>query len=150
LPLCLVDYAHTPDGLENVLKAGRQLVPDKGRLIVVFGCGGDRDSSKRPQMGRLAETLADIVIITSDNPRTEEPDQIIADILAGIDSLKDVVVEQDRAAAIDLAVQKGGPDDVVIIAGKGHETYQILKDRTIDFDDRLAVKNALKTKMQKR
>jgi len=101
-------------------------------------------------MGRLAETLADIVIITSDNPRTEEPDQIIADILAGIDSLKDVVVEQDRAAAIDLAVQKGGPDDVVIIAGKGHETYQILKDRTIDFDDRLAVKNALKTKMQKR
>ena len=145
-PLCIVDYAHTPDGLENVLKAARALVENQGsgRLIAVFGCGGDRDSSKRPQMGEIAETLADLVVVTSDNPRSEEPQQIIADILAGIKRLKDVTVEADRAKAIAEAVKMARPDDVVLIAGKGHETYQILKDRTIDFDDRIEVANALK------
>lgn len=143
MPLCIVDYAHTPDGLENVLKAARALLSEKGKLIAVFGCGGDRDSSKRPQMGEIAENLADLVVVTSDNPRSEEPKQIIADILAGIKRLKDVTVEADRAKAISAAVQNAGPDDVVVVAGKGHETYQILKDRTIDFDDRIEVAKAL-------
>ncbi|HND69067.1 MAG TPA: UDP-N-acetylmuramoyl-L-alanyl-D-glutamate--2,6-diaminopimelate ligase, partial [Candidatus Obscuribacter sp.] len=145
-PLCIVDYAHTPDGLENVLKAARALVENQGsgRLIAVFGCGGDRDSSKRPQMGEIAENLADLVVVTSDNPRSEEPQQIIADILAGIKRLKDVTVEADRAKAIAEAVKMARAEDVVLIAGKGHETYQILKDRTIDFDDRIEVANALK------
>lgn len=143
MPLCIVDYAHTPDGLENVLKAARALLSEQGKLIAVFGCGGDRDSSKRPQMGEIAENLADLVVVTSDNPRSEEPKQIIADILAGIKRLKDVTVEADRAKAIFAAVQNAGPHDVVVVAGKGHETYQILKDRTIDFDDRIEVAKAL-------
>lgn len=142
-PLCIVDYAHTPDGLENVLKAARALVPAQGKLIAVFGCGGDRDSSKRPQMGEIAETLADQVVVTSDNPRSEDPQQIIADILAGIKRLKDVTVESDRADAITMAVKTASDQDVIVVAGKGHETYQILKDRTIDFDDRKEVAKAL-------
>jgi UDP-N-acetylmuramoyl-L-alanyl-D-glutamate--2,6-diaminopimelate ligase len=142
-PLCLVDYAHTPDGLENVLKAARALVPEKGRLVAVFGCGGDRDSSKRPQMGEIAEALADQLYVTSDNPRSEEPQKIIADILAGIKRIKSVEVEPDRAAAIKSAILDASADDIIVIAGKGHETYQILKDKTIDFDDRLVARNAL-------
>lgn len=142
-PLCIVDYAHTPDGLENVLRAGRALVPPNGQLIAVFGCGGDRDSSKRPQMGAIAENLADKLVVTSDNPRTEEPDQIIADILAGIRRIKGVVVEPDRAAAIAMAISEATERDVIVVAGKGHETYQILKDKTIDFDDREQVREAL-------
>lgn len=143
-PLCIVDYAHTPDGLENVLNAARTLVPQDGRLIAVFGCGGDRDSSKRPQMGEIAETRADVIFVTSDNPRTEDPQQIIADILAGIRRLKSVHVEPDRASAIKQAVDLANSNDVIVVAGKGHETYQILKDRTIDFDDRIEVMNALR------
>jgi UDP-N-acetylmuramyl-tripeptide synthetase len=142
-PLCIVDYAHTPDGLENVLNAARALVPTGGRLIAVFGCGGDRDSSKRPQMGEIAEKLADLLVVTSDNPRTEDPDQIIADIVSGIKRMKTVEVEADRASAINLAVELATGNDIVVVAGKGHETYQILNDRTIDFDDRLEVKRAL-------
>lgn len=142
-PLCIVDYAHTPDGLENVLNAARTLVPQDGRLIAVFGCGGDRDSSKRPQMGEIAENRADVIFVTSDNPRTEDPQQIIADILAGIRRLKSVHVEPDRASAIRQAVSLANSKDVILVAGKGHETYQILNDRTIDFDDRIEVKNAL-------
>jgi UDP-N-acetylmuramoyl-L-alanyl-D-glutamate--2,6-diaminopimelate ligase len=148
LPLCIVDYAHTPDGLENVLNAARQLVPEDGKLIALFGCGGDRDSSKRPQMGRIAEKLADLCVVTSDNPRTEEPDQIIADILAGISRLKGVMVESDRAKAIKLAVEQARPSDVLVVAGKGHETYQILKNTTIDFDDRKEVAKALEDKIR--
>jgi UDP-N-acetylmuramoyl-L-alanyl-D-glutamate--2,6-diaminopimelate ligase len=144
VPLCIVDYAHTPDGLDNVLKAARALVKEPGKLIAVFGCGGDRDSSKRPQMGAIAEELADKLVVTSDNPRSEDPQQIIADILAGIKRLKDVTVEVDRQRAILEAVKSAGSSDVVVVAGKGHETYQILKDRTIDFDDRIEVANALK------
>lgn len=145
-PLCIVDYAHTPDGLENVLNAARTLVPEGGRLIAVFGCGGDRDSSKRPQMGEIAETRADLVFVTSDNPRTEDPQQIIADILAGIRRLKSAHVEPDRASAIRQAVSLATKDDVIVVAGKGHETYQILNDRTIDFDDRIEVRNALRSR----
>ncbi|MBS1990150.1 MAG: UDP-N-acetylmuramoyl-L-alanyl-D-glutamate--2,6-diaminopimelate ligase [Cyanobacteria bacterium SZAS LIN-2] len=142
-PLCIVDYAHTPDGLDNVLKTARALVPVGGKLVAVFGCGGDRDSTKRPQMGRIAEDLADKVVITSDNPRTELPDQIIADILTGIRNLKKVTVEADRARAIQQTVMAASPQDVVVVAGKGHETYQILGTKTIDFDDRLEVAKAL-------
>lgn len=142
-PLCIVDYAHTPDGLSNVLTVARQLVPENGKLIAVFGCGGDRDSSKRPQMGAIAEELADSVVVTSDNPRTEDPEQIIVDILAGIKRMKGVVVEADRATAIETAVCEASLNDVVVIAGKGHETYQILKDRVLDFDDRVEVRKAL-------
>ncbi len=142
-PLCIVDYAHTPDGLENVLKAAANVVPEGGKLIAVFGCGGDRDSSKRPQMGRIAESLADELIVTSDNPRSEEPERIIADILAGIERMKNVKVEPDRATAIKHAVLNASDNDVVLVAGKGHENYQILADRTIPFDDRDEVMNAL-------
>jgi UDP-N-acetylmuramoyl-L-alanyl-D-glutamate--2,6-diaminopimelate ligase len=142
-PLCIVDYAHTPDGLENVLKAARALVPEDGKLIALFGCGGDRDSSKRPQMGEIAENLADQVIVTSDNPRSEDPQQIIADILTGIKRLRAVAVEVDRAKAIETAVLGASAKDVIVVAGKGHETYQILRDRTIDFDDRKEVARAL-------
>ncbi len=146
-PLCLVDYAHTPDGLDNVLKAARKLVPPGGKLYVVFGCGGDRDNSKRPQMGEIAESLADLVVVTSDNPRSEDPQQIIADILAGIKRMKDVQVEPDRAQAIQMAIDEAGDKDVILIAGKGHETYQILADKTIHFDDREVVRKALTSKL---
>jgi UDP-N-acetylmuramoyl-L-alanyl-D-glutamate--2,6-diaminopimelate ligase len=142
-PLCIVDYAHTPDGLENILKAARTLVPPQGRLLVVFGCGGDRDASKRPQMGEIAERLADTIIVTSDNPRTEAPDKIIADILAGLNRLASAKIEADRAQAIQHAVSLASERDVIVVAGKGHENYQILGDRTIAFDDREKVKEAL-------
>lgn len=143
-PLCIVDYAHTPDGLDNVLKAADHVLPSGGKLIVVFGCGGDRDNSKRPQMGEIAEAIAHEVVVTSDNPRSEDPQQIIANILVGIQRMKNVKVEPDRAAAIKMAVLAAHPDDVVVIAGKGHENYQILRDRTIPFDDRSEVLAALK------
>lgn len=145
-PLVIVDYAHTPDGLENVLKAAKELVPANGSLICVFGCGGDRDVTKRPQMGRIAEELCDKVIITSDNPRTEDPQQIITDILTGITSLdsKKTIVEIDRSIAIEQAIVNSSPKDVIVIAGKGHEDYQIIADEKIHFDDREEARNALK------
>ncbi len=141
-PLTIVDYAHTPDGLENVLNAARKILPQNGRLICVFGCGGDRDATKRPKMGAIAEKLSDIAIVTSDNPRSEDPQQIITDILSGIKSLSQdkIMVEADRHLAIELASQIAKPDDIVVIAGKGHEDYQILKDKTIHFDDREEVR----------
>ncbi len=147
-PLCIVDYAHSPDGLENVLKVARELVPRDGKLLVVFGCGGDRDTSKRPQMGAIAENLADLVVVTSDNPRSEDPQQIIVDILAGIKRMKSVMVEPDRAKAIQLAVIDASASDVVVVAGKGHETYQIIKGKTFDFDDRIEVSNALEKRVK--
>jgi UDP-N-acetylmuramoyl-L-alanyl-D-glutamate--2,6-diaminopimelate ligase len=142
-PLCVVDYAHTPDGLENVLKTARNIVPEGGRLICVFGCGGDRDPSKRPQMGEISESYADEVVVTSDNPRTEDPQQIIANILAGIRRTNRVKVESDRATAIRMAIHGASHKDVVVVAGKGHENYQILADKTIPFDDRTEVRLAL-------
>ncbi|HEY3331705.1 MAG TPA: UDP-N-acetylmuramoyl-L-alanyl-D-glutamate--2,6-diaminopimelate ligase [Capsulimonadaceae bacterium] len=133
----LVDYAHTPDGIENVLTSARALKP--ARLICVFGCGGDRDRTKRPIMGRLATELADRVVITSDNPRTEDPATIIADIVAGIDpALREakVAIEPDRRAAIRLAIREARQGDLVVIAGKGHETYQLVAGQVLEFDDR--------------
>ena len=137
-PLVIVDYAHTPDGLENVLKSAREITPKDGKLICLFGCGGDRDATKRPKMGAIAEQLADKIIITSDNPRSEDPQIIITDIIAGLKSVntENVIVEPDRGTAIALIKTIASNNDVVVIAGKGHEDYQILKDRTIHFDDR--------------
>ncbi len=137
-PLTIVDYAHTPDGLLNVLNAAKKIVPSGGKLICIVGCGGDRDATKRPQMGKIADTLADKIYITSDNPRTEDPQQIITDILAGIKTLDSnkIVVEIDRKSSIEMAIRDADNKDIVVIAGKGHEDYQILKDKTIHFDDK--------------
>ncbi|EXX91688.1 UDP-N-acetylmuramoylalanyl-D-glutamate--2,6-diaminopimelate ligase [Paenibacillus darwinianus] len=142
----VVDYAHTPDGLENVLKAVREFAARK--VYCVFGCGGDRDRTKRPIMGRIAASYADYVIVTSDNPRTEEPHAILADIEAGLQA-DGVPAERyeliaDRRAAIEKAVEMASPDDVVLIAGKGHETYQIIGKETFDFDDRLVAEQAIR------
>ena len=142
-PICIVDYAHTPDGLENILKSARLMTPKNGRLLCVFGCGGDRDPTKRPKMGKIAEDLSDIVLVTSDNPRSENPNQIISDILSGIKNTSDIIVDADRKNAIQIAIKKANKNDVIVIAGKGHEDYQILKDKTIHFDDREEVRKAL-------
>jgi UDP-N-acetylmuramoyl-L-alanyl-D-glutamate--2,6-diaminopimelate ligase len=137
----LVDYAHTPDSLENVLKAARPLT--KGRLHVVFGCGGDRDRGKRPLMGEIAARLADRVIVTSDNPRSEDPDAIIQEILVGIGD--DVEHEVDRRAAIDRAIAGAEPGDVVVIAGKGHEQGQEFEGgRKLPFDDVTVARESLR------
>jgi UDP-N-acetylmuramoyl-L-alanyl-D-glutamate--2,6-diaminopimelate ligase len=137
----IVDYAHTPDSLENLLKAARPFIP--GKMICVFGCGGDRDRTKRPQMGRIAATLSDIVYVTSDNPRTEDPQRILNDILEGIPATVQPLVDGDRAAAIRAAIVAAQPGDGVLIAGKGHEDYQILGTEKIHFDDREQAREAL-------
>jgi UDP-N-acetylmuramoyl-L-alanyl-D-glutamate--2,6-diaminopimelate ligase len=140
----IVDYAHTPDSLHNALTAARPFV--SGRLICVFGCGGDRDRTKRPQMGKIAYDLADVAIVTSDNPRTEDPQRILADILAGIsDALPESQVICDRAEAIRAAIAQAQPGDCVLIAGKGHEDYQILGTEKIHFDDREHAREVLAT-----
>lgn len=137
----IVDYAHTPDSLENLLKAARPFI--KGRMICVFGCGGDRDRTKRPKMGRIAADLADYVVVTSDNPRTEDPQRILDDILTGVpDTVKPAVIS-DRAAAIRQAILTAKPGDGVLLAGKGHEDYQILGTEKIHFDDREQARAAL-------
>ncbi|MEB3330072.1 MAG: UDP-N-acetylmuramoyl-L-alanyl-D-glutamate--2,6-diaminopimelate ligase [Candidatus Sericytochromatia bacterium] len=135
-----VDYAHTPDGLENVLRAARGLGPR--RLLTVFGCGGDRDRTKRPIMGEVAARLADQAIVTSDNPRSEDPEGIIREILLGMKQATPLT-EPDRAAAIRLAIAQAGRGDLVVIAGKGHETSQVFADRTVHFDDREVARAAL-------
>ena len=138
----IVDYAHTPDSLQTALEAARPFIP--GRLICVFGCGGDRDRSKRPQMGRIAYDLADAIVITSDNPRTEDPERILRDIAAGIPTnLEPGVIVCDRAAAIRQAIAQARPGDGILIAGKGHEDYQILGTEKVHFDDREQARDAL-------
>lgn len=141
-PLAIVDYAHTPDALEKALRAAR--LHCAGKLRVVFGCGGDRDAGKRPLMGRVAAALADDLIVTDDNPRTEDPARIVADILAGISRHTPLVVEHDRALAIRLSLSRSGPDDVVLIAGKGHEDYQIVGHERRPFTDQAVVTDALR------
>lgn len=136
-PLAIVDYAHTPDALAKALRAARSHC--RGALRVVFGCGGDRDPGKRPLMGRVAAEMADAIIVTDDNPRTESPDRITAEILGGIGSGAVAEVEHDRAAAIRLALHRSGPADVVLIAGKGHEEYQIYGDERRPFRDQTIV-----------
>lgn len=142
----IVDYAHTPDSLENLLKAARPFI--KGRMICVFGCGGDRDRTKRPLMGEIAARLSDWAIVTSDNPRTEDPQRILEDVVAGIPTGSAVEVVGDRAAAIRTAVIQARPGDGVLIAGKGHEDYQILGTEKIYFDDREQARAVLLERLQ--
>lgn len=139
-----VDYAHTPDALEKVLLTVRELT--KGRVIVVFGCGGDRDPTKRPEMGRIATELADYTVITSDNPRTEDPLKIISEIVKGVKEGSAHHVEPDRRKAIFHAIFEAQPGDFVLIAGKGHETYQIVGTQKLPFDDREVAREALKAR----
>ncbi len=165
----LIDYAHTDDALKNVLSTLKPLC--RGRLILVFGCGGDRDRTKRPRMARVAEQLADLVIVTSDNPRTEKPQDIINEVVPGFQSgaaipaaaLRETIddgretsreprvtkiVEPDRRKAIELAMELAAKDDIVLLAGKGHETYQIIGKQKFDFSDKKVVWEALKTKLR--
>jgi UDP-N-acetylmuramoyl-L-alanyl-D-glutamate--2,6-diaminopimelate ligase len=145
LPTVLVDYAHTPDGLSSALKACRPFA--KGKLICVFGCGGDRDRGKRPQMAAIAAELADAVVVTSDNPRTEDPQQILDDVVGGIPGDSALTVMPDRAEAIAGAIKNAGAQDLVLIAGKGHEDYQILGTQKVHFDDREQALEALQGKL---
>jgi UDP-N-acetylmuramoyl-L-alanyl-D-glutamate--2,6-diaminopimelate ligase len=138
----LVDYAHTEDSLRRVLGFLRPVTP--GRLLVLGGCGGDRDRTKRPRMARAMADLADAVFLTSDNPRSEEPGAILAEMLAGVPAGAPVSVVPDRREAIGLAVAGARPGDTVLIAGKGHEAYQVLRDRTVPFDDREEARRALR------
>ena len=139
----MIDYAHTPDSLENILSTVKNFA--RGRLISVFGCGGDRDRSKRPLMGAVSGRIADFTIITSDNPRTEEPSKILTDIEEGIkEAGGDYIVIEDRTQAIRYALEHARPDDIIVLSGKGHETYQIFKDKTIHYDEREIVENILK------
>jgi UDP-N-acetylmuramoyl-L-alanyl-D-glutamate--2,6-diaminopimelate ligase len=141
--LVVVDSAHTPDSVQNVLRALRPLA--MARLIVVIGCGGDRDRAKRPLMGKAATSLADLSVVTSDNPRSEDPLAIIAEIEPGARAGGGAwVVEPDRRHAIRLALSQAREGDVVVIAGKGHEAYQELADRTIPFDDRLVAEEEIR------
>ena len=140
----IVDYAHTPDSLENLLKAARPFI--SGQMICVFGCGGDRDRTKRPLMGEIVARLADVVVVTSDNPRTEEPNHILKDVLEGIPSSITPIVNVDRALAIQEAILAAKPGDGILIAGKGHEDYQIIGTEKIHFDDREQARSALTIK----
>ena len=132
----VVDYAHTPDGLENILRTGREIL--ENRMITVFGCGGDRDKTKRPLMGKIAARYSDFCIVTSDNPRSEEPESIIDDIIPGLEAIANSHYAKivDRREAIHQAICLAKKGDLVIIAGKGHETYQLVKDQVLHFDDR--------------
>lgn len=141
--LGVVDYAHTPDALENVLRTAREILPQGGRLWVVFGCGGDRDRAKRPAMARAAEALADVLVVTDDNPRTEDPAAIRADVRAGLARPAAAREIGDRAEAIAHAAAEARPGDIVVVAGKGHETYQIVGAERRPFDDRAALAAAL-------
>ncbi len=138
----IIDYAHTPDGLRNILESVREFT--SGRLVVLFGCGGDRDKTKRPIMGKIAGELADYCIISSDNPRSEEPAAIIRDILAGMKvATAEYIVVENRRDAIEFAITHAKDGDVIVLAGKGHETYQILADKTIHFDEREIIEEVL-------
>ena len=146
----IVDYAHTPDGLENILRAVREFA--QARVLTVFGCGGERDRSKRPLMGEVAGIYSDFVIVTSDNPRGEEQTQIFREILPGLQkqkSKREYLVLFDRKEAIECALNMAQANDVVVIAGKGHETEQIFLDYRIPFDDRLVVKAWLQRRLKK-
>lgn len=140
----IIDYAHTPDGLKNVLETFHNV--EKNRLIVLFGCGGDRDRTKRPLMGSVAADISDFVIVTSDNPRSEDPDLIIKDILKGMEGTETpYTVIENRVDAINYAVHNAQPNDIIVLAGKGHETYQILSTGTIHLDEREVIAEALKS-----
>ena len=138
----IIDYAHSPDGLENILASLRKIA--QARIITVFGCGGDRDRTKRPKMGKIASDMSDFVIITSDNPRTEEPAAIVKEVAEGTRDAKIPVVEiVDRTQAIEFALNEAGENDIVLLAGKGHETYQIIGTEKFHYDEREVVKSLL-------
>ena len=139
----VVDYAHTPASLESVLGAARHAAGEGGRVLVVFGCGGDRDTAKRPAMGEAATRLADVAVLTSDNPRREDPLAIIGDVRAGVARSEVLVVEPDRRAAIALALERARPGDVVVVAGRGHEPTQVNGSVSIPFDDRVVIRAEL-------
>ncbi len=140
----IIDYAHSPDGLENIITSLKEIA--KGRVVTLFGCGGDRDKTKRPKMGKIAAELSDFCIVTSDNPRSENPSEIIKDILAGMqDITTPYKVVENRKEAISYAIKNAKKDDIILLAGKGHETYQILPTGTIHFDEREAVAEILST-----
>ncbi len=141
-PTVLVDYAHTPDALKNALKAVMPFV--SGKLVCVFGCGGDRDRTKRSLMGEIAAKLADKLVLTSDNPRTEDPVKILNDVLKGVPAGKPIKVEVNRSIAIANAIEEAESNDLILIAGKGHEDYQILGEEKVYFDDRQEAKSALR------
>jgi UDP-N-acetylmuramoyl-L-alanyl-D-glutamate--2,6-diaminopimelate ligase len=140
-PLAIVDYAHTPDALAKALRAARGHA--QGRLIVVFGCGGERDIGKRPLMAAVAAELADTIVITDDNPRGESPARIVADIVAGLPAGSTAQVVHDRAEAIELALGNAVAGDIVLVAGKGHEDYQIVGDERRPFSDQAVLRAAL-------
>jgi len=142
----VVDYAHTDDALRNLISLARDLVkPHNGRVITLFGCGGDRDRTKRPKMGRAAGEASDLVVLTSDNPRSEDPMAIIREALAGVkETTTECIVEQDRAWAIEIAIRAARPGDIVLLAGKGHEKVQVLKEETVPFDDVAVAAKVLK------
>jgi len=140
----IVDYAHTDDALENLIRTARELNP-KGRIITLFGCGGGKDRTKRPVMGEVTGRLSDLTILSSDNPRTEDPLKIISDIIVGLQKTSGkYLIEPDREKAIGAAMDEARAGDIVLLAGKGHENYQILADRTLEFDDRDVARRALR------
>ncbi len=142
--LVFVDYAHTDDALKNLIATAREIDAD-GRIITLFGCGGERDRAKRPLMGEAAGRASDVVVLSSDNPRSEDPRFIINDTLVGLQRTPaKVLVEPDRARAIELAIDQARPGDIVLLAGKGHETRQVMKDRAIEFDDREVARRVLR------
>ena len=144
--LVIVDYAHTDDALRNLIATARELGPS-ARIITVFGAGGERDRTKRPLMGEAAGSLSDLVVLTSDNPRSEDPLLIINDVVVGLQKVNAKYrVEPDREQALAMALEEARPGDVVLLAGKGHETYQVLRDGTIEFDDRERARAILRRK----
>jgi UDP-N-acetylmuramoyl-L-alanyl-D-glutamate--2,6-diaminopimelate ligase len=144
--LVIVDYAHTDDALENLIRTARELNP-KGRIITLFGCGGEKDRTKRPVMGEVTGRLSDLTILSSDNPRSEDPLKIISDIIVGLQKTAGkYLIEPDREKAIGMAVDEARSGDIVLLAGKGHENYQILADRTLEFDDREMARRALQAR----
>ena len=138
----IIDYAHSPDGLQNILASLRKIA--QARIITVFGCGGDRDRTKRPLMGQIAADMSDFVVVTSDNPRTEDPEAIVNEVAEGTKNAKvPVVTIVDRTQAIEFALKEAESGDIVLLAGKGHETYQIIGTEKIHYDEREIVKNIL-------
>ncbi|MBR0332131.1 MAG: UDP-N-acetylmuramoyl-L-alanyl-D-glutamate--2,6-diaminopimelate ligase, partial [Alistipes sp.] len=138
----IVDYAHTPDALQNMIDTINDIRTPQQRLIVVCGCGGDRDSSKRPEMGAIASREADVAILTSDNPRTENPEQILDQMMAGVEPQSQTLRITDRSQAIRTAVMLAQTGDIILVAGKGHETYQIVGREKLHFDDREELRRA--------
>jgi UDP-N-acetylmuramoyl-L-alanyl-D-glutamate--2,6-diaminopimelate ligase len=144
--LVVVDYAHTPDAVTSLLRDVHELAGTDGRVLVVLGCGGDRDRGKRPRMGAAAAAGADLAVFTNDNPRSEEPDAILAAMRGGVATGSNVVIEPDRRRAIEIAIDRAEPGDVVVIAGKGHEQGQEIAGQVIPFDDRVVARETLQAR----